>query len=680
MIKYDKYDITNPISIEDIKDQISKCKPNKAPGIDGITNEVLKDSNHEMLIFYKTLFNKILELGKYPANWNRSLTQLIYKDGSRDNPENFRGITLTSNLSKIFNGILNSRIRNYLEKNTLIAKEQGGFRKDFRTTDHILVLQTIVQKYLSKGKKVYSCFIDLKKAFDSIDRNSLIKKLDKIGFGQKTIKLLMDMYRDTYTSIIFRNKLLPKIRTLKGLKQGDILSPILFIIFINDLPKFLKEGSGADSVELQGTYFNSLLWADDIILLSESAVGLQNCINNLCEYCRKWDLEINIKKTKSLIFNKNGKRLNNSSFKMDSLKIENVNSYSYLGFNISSSGKFNRGIETLLNKAQRAWFVILKFLNKSRDKKIDTYLTLFDNIVKPILLYACEIWGYAEVKQDLFSIGKSSIERFHLKVCKQILGVHRKASNIAVLAELGRFPLKLDIQKTITKYLLRFNILDKDRLVYKAYIEELKNPGIRKNWINFSKNMLDENGLSYIFLNHINCESTSKQVIDKTIETLKIRNEDIFKQTIMHHIHNSSIMDSGKLSFYGKLKENFGKEMYLNINNFNNRKTLSELRMSAHKLEIEKGRYLNINRNERICKNCKLGVVEDEAHFILECPVYSEHREGFYRYMCHEMEIDLKYSGLQGIKEIFLQNDINRMNKLAVFIRDLWEKRNSLAS
>ena len=102
--------------------------------------------------------------------------------------------------------------------------------------------------------------------------------------------------------------------------------------------------------------------------------------------------------------------------------------------------------------------------------------------------------------------------------------------------------------------------------------------------------------------------------------------------------------------------------------------------MSAHKLEIEKGRYLNINRNERICKNCKLGVVEDEAHFILECPVYSEHREGFYRYMCHEMEIDLKYSGLQGIKGIFLQNDVNRMNKLAVFIRDLWEKRNSLAS
>ena len=120
--------------------------------------------------------------------------------------------------------------------------------------------------------------------------------------------------------------------------------------------------------------------------------------------------------------------------------------------------------------------------------------------------------------------------------------------------------------------------------------------------------------------------------------------------------------------------------MYLNINNFNNRKTLSELRISAHKLEIEKGRYLNINRNERICKNCKLGVVEDEAHFILECPVYSEHREGLYRYMCHEMEIDLKYSGLQGIKEIFLQNNINRMNKLAVFIRDLWEKRNSLAS
>ena len=263
-------------------------------------------------------------------------------------------------------------------------------------------------------------------------------------------------------------------------------------------------------------------------------------------------------------------------------------------------------------------------------------------------------------------------------MCKQILGVHRKSSNVATLSELGRYSLKLDIQKTITKYLLRFNILDKDRLAYKAYQEEMNNLSFRKNWIDYSKTMLDKNGLSFIFLNHIDCKYTSKQIIDKVIETLETRNKDIFKQVIMHHIHNSSNTNTGKLSFYGTLKENFGKEIYLNIKNFNNRKALSELRMSAHKLEIEKGRYVNVNRNDRICRNCNSGLIEDEKHFILKCSAYSVHREGLFSFICQELGIDLKHSGLDGIKAIFLQKDVNIMNKLAVFIRNCWEKRSSL--
>ena len=176
---------------------IGKAKNKKAAGKDGISNEILKDSSAEMLNLYKSLFNKIIEKERYPTSWNTSITQIIHKEGPRDEPENYRGIALTSNLSKIFNAIMNTRISNYLEENNLIAIEQGGFRRDYRTTDHIFVLQTIVQKYLDKGNRLYACFVDLKKAFDSVDRQGLIKKLHKIGLGQKTINLLSDMYRIT---------------------------------------------------------------------------------------------------------------------------------------------------------------------------------------------------------------------------------------------------------------------------------------------------------------------------------------------------------------------------------------------------------------------------------------------------------------------------------------------------
>ena len=671
-----KFEITERINVSEIKDQLSNLKLKKSAGIDGITNEILRDSSQEMLIFYELLFNKILEYWKYPNSWNISLTRLFYKDGQRDMPENYRGIALISNLAKLFNGIMNNRIRDYLVKNNLIAFEQGGFRKGFRTTDHIFVLQTIIKKYISKGKKVYSCFIDLKKAFDSIDKNLLKKKLDNIGFGRNTINLLMNMYENTFTSIIYKNNLLPKIQTHRGLKQGDILSPLLFIIFINDLPEILKKVE-SDPIELQGSHINCLLWADDIILFSESETGLQNCLNNLNLYCKDWDLMVNFKKTKSMIFNKAGRNISYPKFKLNSRVIENVNSYSYLGFSISASGKFTKGIERLIDKAQRAWFSILKFINKSTHKNVDTYINLFDNTVKPILLYACEIWGHSDNKHDISNLGKSAIEKFHLKVCKHIIGVHRKASNVATLTELGRYPLQFDIQNRLIKYLLRFNMIEKNRLVYKAYLEETQNITTANSWLGYSKKILDNSGLSYIFINHMSSNYTEQHYINKMVEILKKRNKDTFEQTIMHLLHTSCVTNKGKLVFYGKIKCKFQKEEYLNLKNFKNRKTITNIRMSAHKLKIETGRYEKIDRKERICTYCNLGAIEDEEHFLLKCPAYSTFRDKLSHEIFHESGIDLNHTGLDGLKSIFSKNNIKILNSLAIFIRQCWVKRNT---
>ena len=269
---------------------------------------------------------------------------------------------------------------------------------------------------------------------------------------------------------------------------------------------------------------------------------------------------------------------------------------------ISASGKFHQGVQKLIDKAQRAWFSILRILNNSKHKKIETYMTLFDNIIKPILLYTSEIWGKMKNNENIRDIGKSLIERFHFKICKQIIGVNRKTSNIATIAELGRYPLYIDIQTMIIKYLLRFKTIKQERLLFKAYQEEIQNIKEKRNWICNAKDILDKNGLSYIFINHLNSSAVTKQSIKETAKRLNNRSKEIFEQNIMYHIHSKSEIREGKLIFYGKLKYIYNKENYLNIENLEYRNILSNIRMSSHKLQIEIGRYKNIEREKRLCK------------------------------------------------------------------------------
>ena len=173
----------------------------------------------------------ILSEGQFPSSWNTAFLILLHKDGVKDNPSNYRGISITSCLSKLFNSILNDRLIEYMKPK--LTPYQFGFIKNKRTTDCLFILKTLISQYRKSKKRLYACFIDFRKAFDTIWRKALFFKLAKEGIGVKAYSLIKSMYTNTYFALKFRYGISKFIQSNLGLKQGDNLSPSLFNLFTN---------------------------------------------------------------------------------------------------------------------------------------------------------------------------------------------------------------------------------------------------------------------------------------------------------------------------------------------------------------------------------------------------------------------------------------------------------------
>ncbi len=393
LITEEKEVIFNETDFKITQHEISKCikklKNKKSSGIDRIIPEMLKYSQHILLPNIEKLFNYILTTGKYPDKWLCGYIIPIHKKGELTDPCNYRGITIISCLGKLFNMIINERLLAFFKSKNIIGNSQIGFNKGSRTTDHIFVLHTLINKYMAKGEKIYACFVDLKKAFDSVNRLKLLLKLKATGIGTLTYTIIKDMYTRSKGNLCVKigNELTNSFKSEVGLYQGDVLSPLLFNLYINDLTKYLDKS--CDPVELNNSPLSCLMYADDIVLLSKSENGLQRAIDKLNNYCNTWDLKVNTVKTKVLVFNKGGK-VCKTNIVYDNHKIESEQSYKYLGMLLTANGTLTKTRIDLSKRGQKAIFK-LKTMFKQATVGFHTSMRLFDHIIKPILLYGSDI-------------------------------------------------------------------------------------------------------------------------------------------------------------------------------------------------------------------------------------------------------------------------------------------------
>ena len=266
-----------------------------------------------------------------------------------------------------------------------------------------------VDKYVkSHQTKVYACFVDFRKAFDSVWHDGLMYKLLQINVGGSFYKIIKSLYSNSTCSVRIGNSQTRSFQYSKGVRQGCILSPLLFNLYLNDLAFSFNNILSDPFMLPNGTKLSSLFYADDLTILSRSKLGLQNCLNSLSSFCKSWMLNINPKKTKIMIFQKNTKKCDYTFHIGDEL-IDTVQDYTYLGTRISSSGNFTLSLEHLRQKALHAFFSLRRHTDFSTLKP-SLACKIFDTMIQPILTYNSEVWG-AFVKSDFKSWEGSRIEK-----------------------------------------------------------------------------------------------------------------------------------------------------------------------------------------------------------------------------------------------------------------------------
>ena len=632
-IKQNRHSIFNELNFQikasEILESTSSLKNKKACGIDGIPNEILKTCVPPMIEPITKLFNSILTNGLFPKQWTVQTLSPLHKKGTINNPDNHRGIAIGNGLAKIFLQVLQKRLTSFSEKNKLIPTNQIGYKKGSRTTDHILTLKNIIDKYILQipRRYLYVCFIDFKSAFDSVWRSGLFYKLIKVGIGGCFLNTLISMYKSVRYAVKVNGDVYEPFDSQVGVKQGCVMSPLLFNLYLSDFPDIFD--STCEPVMINNTSVNCLMFADDIVIMSESAQGLQNCLDKVSTYCNLWGLTVNIKKTNVIIFNKGGHKISRFKFFLGENEVSIVNQYSYLGVIFSSCGSFTKAINALTDKAKKAFFRL-----RQLDPKNDVLLTikLFDMLVTPILSYSCEIWAPFTIKRtfDIMSIcDKQPYEKLNVKLCKYILGVGKHATNAAVLGELGRYPLTLKLFTQSIKFFDRigsetFTGLAKDS--FKESFNAQANAGpAQHTWAHHISLLLNNSNHSHVWSAAIENQSTS---IDAKVFHEILLNK--YASGWYNHISRDS-PSGNKLRTFVRFKKSFKMEHYILSCEPTLRKNFTKLRISAHKLDIEMGRYAKpkVAPENRKCQQCSLNKIEDEFHMFMECPFYAMERNKF---------------------------------------------------
>ena len=357
------------------------------------------------------LCNKAWNESTIPEEWSKSILVPIPKKGDLSQCANYRTISLINHTGKILLIILLNRLKHQLEPH--LSEEQAGFRKDRITVHQILTLRLIAEKAKRHGKKIYNCFIDFQKAFDTIKQKVIWAALRSYGVEEKMVTLLKKIYEKAQSTVRIGKHQGGWFHTDLGTRQGDPLSPLLFITYLERVMDHVKESNCG--IRIGGMLINNLRFADDIDLIDEDYKSLQEQLEKTRAVAEQAGLIVNVGKTKTMVF---GDRKIEQEIWVGRKNVENVDKFEYLGSLITWDNNCSEEIRRRIGKAAGT-MASLRHVWNGKKLTIQNKIRILTTCVFSVLLYASETWTLKET-------GKKKLLAFEMKCYWRILRISWK--------------------------------------------------------------------------------------------------------------------------------------------------------------------------------------------------------------------------------------------------------------
>ena len=389
--------LSNPIpsiiiSARKVRRVLRSLKTDKASGPDGIPPRFLKEFADELAPVLCRLFRLILISCTYPSSWKHALVQPVPKKGDRSNPSNYRPIALTSAVAKVFETLLNSHFIKHLESNNLLSDHQYGFRKARSTGDLLSYLTHVWSSSLKNFGESFVVALDISKAFDRVWHKALLAKLPAYGFTP-FCKLISNFLSNRFISVVVDGATSASFPVSSGVPQGSVLSPTLFLLFINDLLHATASDvhSFADDSNLHKS--SSFQCQPSSNARSQSRLAMSSTINSDLQSISEWGtrnlVKFNTSKTQLLTISLSNTPSNYPIIFEDS-EIPSLNSVNILGLQISSSLSWRDHIVRIAKSASKKLGVLFRCKQYFNSAQL---FKLYTGFIRPCLEYCSHIWG-----------------------------------------------------------------------------------------------------------------------------------------------------------------------------------------------------------------------------------------------------------------------------------------------